>query len=227
MLAIVDYGVSNLRSVHKAFEYVGAHAVVTGDPEVVSQADAVIFPGQGAFGDAMRHLRRHGLVAPLQAAVAQGKPFFGICLGLQLLFEESDEMGRHAGLGILPGRVELVQTPFKVPHIGWNQVHPTRAHPLLDGLKPGAYAYFDHSFVVRPSDPALTLATTDYGEDFVCAVARDNIMAVQFHPEKSQHVGLQLVRNFVRLAGEEAKTPGPTLSEREMGSVNPWEGIVV
>lgn len=207
MLAIVDYGVSNLRSVHKAFEHVGADAVVTGDPSVIARADAIVFPGQGAFGDAMRHLRRHGLVAPLQEAVATGTPFFGICLGLQLLFEESDEMGRHEGLGILEGRVERIETPYKVPHIGWNQVHPAHAHPLLRGVAPGAYAYFDHSFVVRPRDPALTLATTDYGEDFVCAAARDNVMAVQFHPEKSQTIGLQIVRNFVALAAQTPRQP--------------------
>ena len=200
MLAIVDYGVSNLRSVHKAFEHVGAPAVVTGDPQTIAQADAIVFPGQGAFGDAMRHLAQHGLVQPLCDAVAAGKPFFGICLGLQLLFEASDEMGQHAGLGILPGRVERLRTDLKIPHIGWNQVHPVRDHPLLHGLPPGAYAYFDHSYVVRPADPSLALATTDYGEDFVCAVARDNVMAVQFHPEKSQAVGLQIVRNFVQLA---------------------------
>lgn len=209
MLAIVDYGVSNLRSVHKAFEHVGADAVVTGDPAVIARADAIVFPGQGAFGDAMRHLHRHGLVTPLREAVAAGKPFFGICLGLQLLFEASDEMGQHEGLAILAGRVERIETPYKIPHIGWNQIHPARAHPLLGGVAPGAYAYFDHSFVVRPRDPALTLATTDYGETFVCAVAHDNVMAVQFHPEKSQTVGLQIVRNFVALA---LGAPDPSLA---------------
>jgi glutamine amidotransferase len=202
MIAIVDYGVSNLRSVHKAFEHVGAHAVVTGAPDLIAAANAVVFPGQGAFGEAMRHLKLHRLIQPLQDAVASGRPFFGICLGLQLLFEESDEMGRHAGLGILPGRVEQLRTTLKIPHIGWNQLHPTRPHPLLEGIRPGAYAYFDHSFVVRPTDPAYTLATTDYGEDLVCAIAHDNVMAVQFHPEKSQSVGLRIVQNFVRLAGE-------------------------
>ena len=207
MLAIVDYGVSNLRSVHKAFEHVGAHAIVTGDPAVITAADAVVFPGQGAFGDAMRHLRQHGLVQPLQDAVAAGKPFFGICLGLQLLFEESDEMGRHTGLGILPGRVERLRTEFKIPHIGWNQIHPTRPHPLLEGVAPGAYAYFDHSYVVCPAETGDTLATTDYGEDFVSAVARGNVMAVQFHPEKSQQVGLRIVRNFVALAGQRPNQP--------------------
>ena len=209
MLAIVDYGVSNLRSVHKAFEHVGAHALVTGDPALIAAADAVVFPGQGAFGDAMRHLRQHGLVRPLQDAVAAGKPFFGICLGLQLLFEASDEMGQHTGLGILPGRVERLHTAFKVPHIGWNQVHPARPHPLFEGVPTGAYAYFDHSYVVRPTNAADTLATTDYGEDFVSAVARGNVMAVQFHPEKSQQVGLRIVRNFVALAGQ---LPDPATS---------------
>ncbi|MCW5852300.1 MAG: imidazole glycerol phosphate synthase subunit HisH [Anaerolineae bacterium] len=213
MLAIVDYGVSNLRSVHKAFEYVGAQAIVTGDPAVIAAADAVVFPGQGAFGDAMRHLRQHGLVQPLQDAVASGRPFFGICLGLQLLFEESDEMGRHTGLGMLPGRVERLRTEFKIPHIGWNQIHPMRPHPLLAGVQPGAYAYFDHSYVVRPTGADDTLATTDYGEDFVCAVAHGNVMAVQFHPEKSQQVGLRIVRNFVALAGQLPGVPAAHIVE--------------
>ncbi|MFN8482172.1 MAG: imidazole glycerol phosphate synthase subunit HisH [Anaerolineae bacterium] len=206
MLAIVDYGVSNLRSVQKAFEHETRNVVVTGDPRRIADAEAIVFPGQGAFGDSMRHLRAHGLVEPLREAVLSGKPFFGICLGLQMLFEESDEMGLHQGLGVLPGRVERLRTAEKIPHIGWNQIHPVRDHPLLAGIVSGAYAYFDHSYAVCPSDASLTLATTDYGSDIVCAVARDNIMAVQFHPEKSQTVGLRIVRNFVALvaAGREA-----------------------
>lgn len=211
MLVIVDYGGSNLRSVHKAFQHVGADVVVSGDPAAIAAADAIIFPGQGAFGDAMRHLAEHGLVEPLREAVRAGKPFFGICLGLQLLFEESDEMGRHMGLGILPGRVQRLRTSEKIPHIGWNQIHPTRAHPLFEGMAPGAYAYFDHSYVVRPADPALTLAITDYGADFVCAVAVDNVMAVQFHPEKSQAVGLRIAQNFVTLAHQRAPLPPSSL----------------
>lgn len=206
MLAIVDYGGSNLRSVQKAFEHETDDVVVTGDPRLIAQAEAIVFPGQGAFGDAMRHLREHGLVEPLRDAVNSGKPFFGICLGLQMLFEESDEMGRHQGLGVLPGRVERLRTSAKIPHIGWNQIHPVREHPLLAGIAPGAYAYFDHSYAVRPADASLTLATTDYGSDIVCAVARDNIMAVQFHPEKSQVVGLRIVRNFVALVNTPRET---------------------
>jgi imidazole glycerol-phosphate synthase subunit HisH len=202
MLAIVDYGVSNLRSVQKAFERFSADVVVTGDPSALDRADAIVFPGQGAFGDAMRHLQAHDLVEPLRNAVAMGKPFFGICLGLQLLFEASEEMGTHRGLGILPGRVERLRTDQKIPHIGWNQIHAARSHPLLDDIPSGAYAYFDHSYVVRPTDGSLILATTDYGEDFACGVARGNVMAVQFHPEKSQAVGLRIVRNFVELAAQ-------------------------
>lgn len=211
MLVIVDYGGSNLRSVHKAFQHVGADVVVSGDPALIADADAIIFPGQGAFGDAMRHLTAHRLVEPLREAVRSGKPFFGICLGLQLLFQESDEMGRHAGLGILPGRVERLRTSEKIPHIGWNQLHPTRPHALFEGVPPGAYAYFDHSFVVRPAEPALTLATTDYGEDFVCAVAVDNVMAVQFHPEKSQALGLRIAQNFVTLTRQQPPLPPSSL----------------
>ncbi|MFN8471291.1 MAG: imidazole glycerol phosphate synthase subunit HisH [Anaerolineae bacterium] len=199
MLAIVDYGVSNLRSVQKAFEHETHDVVVTGDPRLIEQAEAIVFPGQGAFGDSMRHLREHDLIDPLREAVLSGKPFFGICLGLQMLFEESDEMGLHTGLGVLPGRVERLETSEKIPHIGWNQIRPVRDHPLLKDITPGAYAYFDHSYAVCPADASLTLATTDYGGDIVCAVARDNIMAVQFHPEKSQAVGLRIVRNFVTL----------------------------
>ncbi len=206
MLAIVDYGGSNLRSVEKAFEHETQDVIVTGDPRLIAEAEAIIFPGQGAFGDAMRHLQEHGLVEPLLEAVASGKPFFGICLGLQMLFEESDEMGRHPGLGVLPGRVERLITSEKIPHIGWNQIHQAKAHPLLTGIAPGAYAYFDHSYAVRPSDASLILATTDYGGDIVCAVARDNIMAVQFHPEKSQAVGLRIVRNFVALVSASRET---------------------
>ncbi|MFN8497735.1 MAG: imidazole glycerol phosphate synthase subunit HisH [Anaerolineae bacterium] len=206
MLAIVDYGVSNLRSVQKAFEHETHDVVVTGDPRQIGDADAIVFPGQGAFGDSMRHLREHGLVEPLREAVLSGKPFFGICLGLQMLFEESDEMGLHTGLGMLPGRVERLRTQEKIPHIGWNQIHTVREHPLLAGIAPGAYAYFDHSYAVCPADASLTLATTDYGSDIVCAVARHNIMAVQFHPEKSQTVGLRIVRNFVALVNDARET---------------------
>lgn len=208
MLAIIDYGSSNLRSVQKAFERVGAKAVVTSDPAVIDAAPAVAFPGQGAFGDAMHNLRRLGLLEPIHRAVQSGKPFFGICVGMQVLMEIGEEMGLHQGLGIFPGRVSRFPDgmlapdgPCKIPHIGWNQIHFRQPSPLLAGIDDGSFVYFDHSYYVDPADPAIVVATTDYGIDFASIVARDNVYAIQFHPEKSQAVGLRMLRNFVELAG--------------------------
>lgn len=208
MLAIIDYGGSNLRSVQKAFEKVGAEAVITDDPAVIDTAPAVAFPGQGAFGDAMENLRQHGLLEPIYLAVRSGKPFFGICVGMQVLFEIGEEMGLHQGLGIFPGRVPRFPDgmvtpdgPCKIPHIGWNQIHIRQQNPLLAGIEEGSFVYFDHSFYVNPTDPSIIVATTDYGIDFASIVARDNVYAIQFHPEKSQAIGLRMLRNFVELAG--------------------------
>jgi len=208
LLAIIDYGSSNLRSVQKAFERVGAEAVITDDPAVIDAAPAVAFPGQGAFGDAMENLRQHRLLEPIYRVVRSGKPFFGICVGMQVLFEIGEEMGIHQGLGIFPGRVSrfpdgmvTLTGPCKIPHIGWNQIHIRQQNPLLNGIQDGSFVYFDHSFYVNPTDPSIIVAVTDYGIDFASIVARDNVYAIQFHPEKSQTVGLRMLRNFIELAG--------------------------
>lgn len=199
MIAIIDYGMGNLRSVQKAFQKVGAEAVVTDQREVIESAGAVVLPGVGAFGDAMTNLRSQGLVETIERIAERGTVILGICLGLQLFFEESEEMGLHPGLGLLPGRVRRFDVGLKVPHIGWNLVHIRRQSPLLDGLTDGSYAYFVHSYYVEPSEDDSILATTDYGLDFASIVGRGNVFGIQFHPEKSQDVGLHILSNFVAM----------------------------
>jgi glutamine amidotransferase len=198
MIAIIDYGMGNLRSVSKAFEAVGHQAVVTRDARVIGNASHVVLPGVGAFGDCMANIEQYGLVEPIRAAIQSGKPFLGICLGLQVLFSESEEFGLHKGLDIIPGKVRrFVAGPtLKVPHIGWNQVHLQQRCPLFDGVTDGAEWYFVHSYFVDPSDEQVVAATTTYGISFVSSVWKDNVVACQFHPEKSQVVGLQLIKNF-------------------------------
>jgi glutamine amidotransferase len=202
-IVIIDYGMGNLRSVQKAFEQVGCSAVVTADPAIVARAGKLVLPGVGAFRDCMRNLTDAGFVAPIHAHIAAGKPFLGICLGLQLLFTESEEFGRHRGLGIIPGKV--VRFPdglqeggeaLKVPHMGWNRIAIRRPAPLYQGIADGSFVYFVHSYHVVPDDPAVIATTTDYGQTFCSSIWRDNVMATQFHPEKSQAVGLQMLRNF-------------------------------
>ncbi len=200
MIAIVDYGMGNLRSVQKAFERVGAEAIVTDHPQAIARAPAVVLPGVGAFGDAMTNLRDKGLDATIRGAIAEGRPLLGICLGLQLLFEESEEMGLHRGLGVFEGRVLRFKVGLKVPHIGWNQIHIRRESPLLAGIADSAFAYFVHSYYVQPTDPDLVLASTDYEIDYASIVGRDNVFGIQFHPEKSQDVGLRILSNFVDVA---------------------------
>ena len=203
MIGIVDYGMGNLRSVQKALERVGAEAEVVADASEVAAADRLILPGVGAFADAMTHLRERGLDAPVTAFARSGKPFLGICLGLQLLFESSEEDGAHEGLGLLPGRVirfEPTDPTLKVPQMGWNELDwGDPAPPLMIGLEPGAHVYFVHSYYATPTDPADVAATTNYGGPFCSAVHRDNLHATQFHPEKSQNVGLRILENFSRL----------------------------
>lgn len=205
-IAIVDYGMGNLRSVSKALEHVApaASVVVTSDPAVVGKAARVVFPGQGAMPDCMRELDARGLRGAVLEAAA-GKPFLGICIGLQMLFESSEE-GNVTGLGILPGRVlrfphaamlDASRQKLKVPHMGWNQVHQTMPHPLWDGIANESRFYFVHSYYVEATDPERVAAHSLYPFPFTCAVAKDNIFAVQFHPEKSHNAGLQLLRNFV------------------------------
>jgi len=204
-IAVIDYGMGNLRSVSKALEHVAGdkQVIVTADPAVVAAAERVVFPGQGAMPDCMRELDARGLrAAVLQAA--KDKPFLGICIGQQMLFAHSDE-GNVPGLGIFPGEVKRFPEDkmlgadglrLKVPHMGWNEVQQ-KPHAMWAGIADGARFYFVHSYCVQPADPALTTGICDYGIPFTCAVGRDNIFAVQFHPEKSARDGLQLLKNFV------------------------------
>jgi len=198
MIAIVDYGMGNLRSVSKAFEAVGHQAVVTRDKETIKSASHVVLPGVGAFGDCMANLERFDLVEPIRATIQSGKPFLGICLGLQLLFTESEEFGVHKGLGIIPGKVRkfTLDPALKVPHMGWNQVNVQRPCPLFEGIADGSNWYFVHSYFVDPTDRTVAATTTTYGTPFVSAIWKENVVACQFHPEKSQSVGLRLVKNF-------------------------------
>ena len=198
MIAIIDYGMGNLRSVSKAFEAVGHQAVVTRDAKVIEIASHVVLPGVGAFGECMANLERYGLIDPVCATIQSGKPFLGICLGLQLLFTESEEFGAHKGLGIIPGKVRrfTIDPALKVPHMGWNQVNFQRNCPLFDGINDGAHWYFVHSYYVDPTDKAVAATTTTYGVQFASSIWRDNVVACQFHPEKSQSVGLRLIKNF-------------------------------
>lgn len=201
MIAIIDYGMGNLRSVQKALEAVGATAEVTSDPDRVRAADQVVLPGVGAFADAIAELRRTGLGEAFVEAVQAGKPCLGVCLGLQLLFEVSEEDGHHEGLGLLRGRVvRFAPRPgLKVPHMGWNALRIHREAPILRGLGPSPYVYFVHSYHAAPTDPEDVAAEADYPEPFAAAVWRDNLMACQFHPEKSQADGLAIYANFAAL----------------------------
>jgi imidazole glycerol-phosphate synthase subunit HisH len=199
-LVIIDYGVGNFRNVQKAFEVIGATAEISESAEMAAAADAVVLPGVGAFGDAINNLRQRHLDEPVLAAARSGKPLLGICVGLQLLFDESEEMGHHAGLGILPGKIVRFPAGLTVPHMGWNQIEPERPHPLLQHVRPGDFAYFAHSYHAVPYNAADVAAYTQYGQAFASVVARDNVAAIQFHPEKSQQVGLQILKNFVEFA---------------------------
>ncbi len=201
MIAIIDYGMGNLRSVQKAFEKVGSQATVTDDPRVVRSARKLVLPGVGAFEDAIAELHRRSMVDAIVGGIRAGKPFLGICLGLQLLFDISYENGQHQGLGILNGEVVRFDLPpeFSVPHMGWNQVWQRRAMPLFRGISDGAYFYFVHSYYVVPSDPEVVAGETDYSARFCSVVWRDNLFATQFHPEKSQSGGLRILKNFAQL----------------------------
>ncbi len=204
MIAIIDYGMGNLRSVEKALAHVGAQAAVTQDPEVLEKATGVVLPGVGAFAQAMDNLKAAGLVEPIRRAIASGKPFLGICLGLQLLFETSeerfcDDAALPRGLGIVPGRVRRFPAGPKVPQIGWNTLLFPKATRLFAGVDEGSYVYFVHSYYAEPADPAVVAAVTEYGIEYCSAVEAGNVMAVQFHPEKSSRVGLQILSNFAAL----------------------------
>ncbi|MBI2411916.1 MAG: imidazole glycerol phosphate synthase subunit HisH [Deltaproteobacteria bacterium] len=203
MIAIIDYDMGNLRSVAKAFEKVGATAAATRDPKVMNDASHIVLPGVGAFKDCMRNLEAYGLIDPIAKAVASGKPFLGICLGLQLLFDESSEFGLHKGLGLIPGKVvrfpsskDEAGAELKVPHMGWNEVKKAKESHLLNGIDDGTYFYFVHSYYAAPADATVTLTKTGYGVEFTSSIAKDNVFACQFHPEKSQKAGLKVLKNF-------------------------------
>jgi glutamine amidotransferase len=203
MIAIIDYGMGNLRSVQKGFEKIGAEAIVTADTRVVLQADKIVLPGVGAFRDCMHNLEQGGFVEPILRVIAEGRPFLGICVGMQLLFSDSVEFGLYQGLNVIPGHVlrfpddmKFAAEVLKVPQMGWNQLHFKRRPPAFAGIAEGANVYFVHSYYVQPDNDDVIATTTDYGFEFCSSVWKDNIVATQFHPEKSQDVGLRILKNF-------------------------------
>lgn len=201
MIAIIDYGMGNIHSVHKAMQRFGAEVCVTSKLDDIRKADKLVLPGVGAFDDAMEELNKTGLAQVIKEEVKAGKPLLGICLGMQLMFEESEEAKKTKGLGILKGRVKRFSPKegLKVPHMGWNQLKVNPDCPLLKSIKDSTYVYFCHSYYPTPSEKAVVAATTDYGGDFASAVRKDNVYGAQFHPEKSQRAGLQMIENFVKL----------------------------
>ena len=208
MIAVIDYGMGNLRSVQKALEFVGAKVIVTHDPDLILNADSVVLPGVGAFKDCMANLKKLKLIDPIRKFIDGGKPFLGICLGLQVLFEESEEYGPVAGLGILPGKVVKFPDgssetkngrPIKIPHMGWNKVEIKKKDPLFDKVDAAPYFYFVHSYYVVPEDQNMIATVTNYGVEFVSGIQHKNIYAFQFHPEKSQTLGLSILERFSNL----------------------------
>lgn len=206
MIAIVDYGAGNLRSVAKALAKLGYMARVTCDPAAVAEAEAIILPGVGAAADAMENLRRLDLAGPLKEAVAQNKPFFGVCLGLQILFAASEEGGWHECLGVLPGTVRRLPPGPKTPHMGWNRVKQIGNHPLWERIPDNSFFYFVHSYYVDPEDSSTVIGETEYGLTFPSVVARGNLVGTQFHPEKSGDTGIWVYDNFCRMAGLGGRT---------------------
>lgn len=209
MIAIVDYGMGNLRSVSKAFDLQGYDVSVTRDPGVISSASGLVLPGVGAFGDCVRNLDEYGLTKPIKEFIDSGKPFLGICLGLQVLFEESEESPGARGFGVFKGKVvrfpDFKEERLKVPHMGWNQVNIRKEAPVLDGVPDNSWFYFVHSYYPAPEDGSIVSVTSDYGLEFTAAVSKGNVFASQFHPEKSSDLGLKILRNFAALSGEESK----------------------
>jgi imidazole glycerol-phosphate synthase subunit HisH len=199
MITIIDYAINNLRSVEKAFLSMEIPVRVSDDPNTIRAATKLVLPGVGAFADAIQNLKAKELWEALIERVNSGAPLLGLCLGLQLLFSESEEFGRNLGLNLIPGKVVRLPADLKVPHIGWNQLHLKRQDPLLDGIFEGDFVYFVHSYYAKPADTADVLATTDYGLEFTAIARRGSVWATQFHPEKSQTVGLKILRNFATL----------------------------
>ena len=205
MIAIVDYGVGNLFSLCSSFAAVGADAVITADPAVIREADKIILPGVGAFGDAAEKLRMSGLGEVVREEALAGKPLLGICLGMQLLFEKSYEYGEHDGLGLIPGAIrpiaDVIPKDYKIPHIGWNALHVCKSNPILSRVREGDFVYFVHSFYAADCEDAV-IATAEYGAELTAAVARKNVYGCQFHPEKSGTVGLEILRAFCEKGGD-------------------------
>ncbi len=206
MIAIIDYGMGNLRSVSKGFEKVGHTAVIARDPATISNASHVVLPGVGAFKDCMMNLEKYDLIDSVYKAIESGKPFLGICLGLQLLFDESEEFGTHKGLGVIKGKVvkfsdDMIEESarLKIPHMGWNNIDIKHSPPVLDGIQDNSFFYFVHSYYVVPEDEKVNATTTTYGIEFTSSIWKDNIFASQFHPEKSQSLGLKILNNFGNL----------------------------
>jgi len=207
MIAIIDYGMGNLRSVQKGFQKVGQDAIITSDKKTILNAHKVVLPGVGAFADCMHNLGELDLIETVREVVKSGRPFLGICLGLQLLFDKGEEFGEHDGLGIISGKVVRFPTDipdnaeelYKIPHMGWNRVSMKKDVPHLNGIPDGSYFYFVHSYYVVPSDESVIATTTDYGIEFVSSIWKDNVYASQFHPEKSQELGLRILKNFGEL----------------------------
>lgn len=206
MIAIIDYGMGNLRSVQKGFEKVGSEAVVTADPRVLPEADRIVLPGVGAFRDCMHNLEQAGFVEPILRVISDGRPFLGICVGMQLLLTDSVEFGLYRGLDVIPGHVlrfpddmREAGEELKVPHMGWNQIGFRTRPPAFEGIDAGADVYFVHSYYAKPDDETVVATETEYGIRFCSAIWKDNIVATQFHPEKSQDVGLRILKNFAEM----------------------------
>lgn len=199
MIFVIDYGMGNLRSVSKALEHLGADVRVGSDPHDLNNADKIVLPGVGAFGDAVAGLKSHGLLEPVQSCLKTGQKFLGICLGMQLLLDSSEESPGVHGLGYFPGSVDLFRTQtVKVPHMGWNQVSKKADHPLMQGVEDNSFFYFVHSYFVNPADQSIVIGSCNYGEeDFAAIIGNDHVFAAQFHPEKSQDAGLQILKNFI------------------------------
>ena len=195
-VAIIDYGVGNLRSVEKAFAAMGCEAVISGDESVLSKAESLVLPGVGAFAACMKALQERGFDRLVKEKVSEGTPLLGVCVGMQLLFDESVEFGSTRGLGLLRGSVRRFANDLVVPHVGWNRIHQKRAHPLFEGVEEGAFCYFVHSFYCEAGDQSVIVGETEYGVRYASVVAEANVCGVQFHPEKSQDVGLRMLRNF-------------------------------
>ena len=202
-IVIVDYGAGNLRSVVNALRHIGQDVRVTDDPALVAEAEVIILPGVGAAASAMEELKKRRLVEPLCHHISSGKPFLGVCLGLQLLFTVTEEGGVNHCLGVVPGRVKKFAAGLKIPHMGWNQVRQNIAHPIFEGIPDNTDFYFVHSYYGVPDIPAQVAGQTDYGVTFCSVVAQDNLVATQFHPEKSGEMGLMIYRNFIKLALKE------------------------